>query len=302
MTELRFDGKVVLVTGAGRGAGRSHALLLASRGARVVVADPGVAMDGSGHSDGPADGVVNEIRAAGGEAVASYESVSEEKGAAAMVQAALDNFGRLDAVINNAGIAAPELFEDHTADDFRRMLDVHYLGTVFVCQAAWGHFIKSGGGRIVNTVSEGVTGMINMQTAYGGAKGGVVGLTLALAAEGPKYGISANGFAPRVASRMSSPEVLSHVNKAPAENFVQVGNMFPPELCSPAAAYLAHEACPLNGVMLVSGGGQVMRMGFMQNEGIRSDKPTIEEIAGNLGKIVDMSGAVNVGVGLAAGG
>jgi NAD(P)-dependent dehydrogenase (short-subunit alcohol dehydrogenase family) len=302
MTELRFDGKVVLVTGAGRGAGRSHALLLASRGARVVVADPGVAMDGSGHSDGPADGVVNEIRASGGEAVASYESVSEEKGAAAMVQAALDNFGRLDAVINNAGIAAPELFEDHTADDFRRMLDVHYLGTVFVCQAAWGHFIKSGGGRIVNTVSEGVTGMINMQTAYGGAKGGVVGLTLALAAEGPKYGISANGFAPRVASRMSSPEVLSHVNKAPAENFVQVGNMFPPELCSPAAVYLAHGACPLNGVMLVSGGGQVMRMGFMQNEGIRSDKPTIEEIAGNLGKIVDMSGAVNVGVGLAAGG
>jgi NAD(P)-dependent dehydrogenase (short-subunit alcohol dehydrogenase family) len=297
MADLRFDGKVVLVTGAGRGAGRTHALLLASRGARVVVADPGVAMDGSGHSNGPADDVINAIKAAGGEAVASYESVSEEKGAAAMVEAALDSFGRLDAVINNAGIAAPELFEDHVAGDFRRMLDVHYLGTVFVSQAAWGHFVKNGGGRIVNTLSEGAMGMLNMQTAYGGAKGGVIGLTLALAAEGPKYGISANGIAPRVSSRMSSPEVLSHVNQRPAENFLRVSKMFPPELCSPAAVYLAHESCPLNGKMLVSGGGQVMRVAFMQNVGISSDNLTIEEIAGNIDTLMDMSAAVHVGVG-----
>jgi len=291
MTELSFDGKVVLVTGAGRGAGRSHALLLASRGAKVVVNDPGVSMDGSGHSNGPADEVVAEIAAAGGEAVASYDSVSDEGGAAAMVQLAVDRFGRLDAVINNAGIAAPDFFDDISADGFRRMLDVHYLGTVFVSRAAWAHFRANGGGRIVNTVSEGAMGMLNMQTAYGGAKGGVIGLTLALAAEGTKYGISVNGFAPRVASRMSSPEVLSHVNQQPAELFTRVNAKFGPELCSPAAVYLAHESCPLNGVMLVSGGGQVMRMAFVRNEGFTSEAPTLESIAENLDKIVDLSEA-----------
>jgi NAD(P)-dependent dehydrogenase (short-subunit alcohol dehydrogenase family) len=298
MTQLRFDGKVVLVTGAGRGAGRSHSLSLASRGARVVVADPGVAIDGSGSSTGPADEVVAEIRAAGGEAVACYDSVSEEKGAAAMVEAALDNFGRLDAVINNAGIAGPERFEVHTADEFRRMIDVHYFGTVFVTQAAWGHFMKNGGGRIVNTVSEGAMGILPMSTAYGGAKGAVIGLTLALAAEGPKYGISVNGFAPRVSSRMSSPEVLGRVHELPPERFAPLGDVFPPELCSPAAVYLAHEACPLNGVMLVCGGGQVMRMGFKQNQGLTSPTLSVEEIAENIGRIIDTSESVDVEVGM----
>jgi NAD(P)-dependent dehydrogenase (short-subunit alcohol dehydrogenase family) len=301
MAKLRFDGKVVLVTGAGRGAGRSHALSLAARGAKVVVADLGAAMDGSGHADGPADAVVNEIKIAGGEAVACYESVAEEKGAALMIQTALDSFGRLDAVINNAGIAAPQLFENHAVDDFQRMLDVHYLGTVFVSRAAWLHFTKNGGGRIVNTISEGAMGILDMQTAYGGAKGGVIGLTLALAAEGKKHGICANGFAPRVASRMSSPEVLSHVNQRPPETFSKVSAMFPPELCSPGAVYLAHESCPLNGVMLVCGGGQVMRVAFMQNSGFKSSTLTVEDIAENLDKIVDMSAAANIGVGLGAG-
>jgi NAD(P)-dependent dehydrogenase (short-subunit alcohol dehydrogenase family) len=300
MAELRFDGKVVLVTGAGRGAGRSHALSLASRGARVVVADPGVAIDGSGFSAGPADEVVGAIEAAGGEAVACYESVTEQKGAAAMVEAALDSFGRLDAVINNAGIAGPERFEVHTADDFRRMIDVHYFGTVFVTQAAWGHFMTSGGGRIVNTVSEGAMGPLPMMTAYGGAKGAVIGLTLGLAAEGPRYGISVNGFAPRVASRMSSPEVLGHVHDLPPERFSPLGDVFPPELCSPAAIYLAHETCPLNGVMLVCGGGQVMRMGFKQNEGLTSTELTVEEIAENIASIVDMDAAADVAVGMAS--
>jgi NAD(P)-dependent dehydrogenase (short-subunit alcohol dehydrogenase family) len=291
MSELRFDGEVVLVTGAGRGAGRSHALSLASRGARIVVADPGVAMDGSGHSDGPADEVVAAIKAGGGEAVASFESVVEEKGATAMVELALDTFGRLDAVINNAGIAAPDLFEDHSADDFRRMMDVHYFGTVFVSRAAWTHFLKVGKGRIVNTVSEGAMGMLGMQTAYGGAKGGVIGLTLALAVEGVKHGVSVNGFAPRVASRMSSPEVLSHVNQRPPEQFARLGAIFAPELCSPAAVYLAHKSCPLNGEILVCGGGKVMRVAFMQNEGFESSSLSVEQIAANFDKVMDMSDA-----------
>lgn len=298
MAELRFDGKVALVTGAGRGAGRSHALKLAAAGASVVVNDPGVTIDGSGFSAGPADEVVAEIRAAGGQAVANYDSVADEKGAAAMVAAALESFGGLDVVINNAGIAKPERFENHTAEEFRRMIDIHYFGTVYVCQAAWAHFMANGGGRIVNTVSEGAMGTLPMQSAYGGAKGAVIGLTLALAAEGPRYGISVNGFAPRVSSRMSTPEVLGHVHEVSPERFAPLNTMFAAELCSPAAIYLAHESCPLNGAMLVSGGGQVMRMEFWQNKGFTSPILTTEDVAENIGAITDMSAAVAVEVGM----
>jgi len=299
MASLRFDGKVALVTGAGRGAGRTHALSLASRGAKVVVADRGVAIDGSGFSAAPADAVVAEIRAAGGEAVACHESVSEERGAGAMVEAALDSFGQLDVLINNAGIAGPERFEAHGADAFRRMIEVHYLGTVYVTQAAWRHFMARGGGRIVNTVSEGAMGSLPKMTAYGGAKGAVIGFTLTLAAEGPRLGISVNGFAPRVASRMSSPEVLGHVHELPPERFAPLGSLFTPELCSPAAVYLSHASCPLNGIMLVCGGGQVMRMGFQQNQGFSSPTLTAEDIAENIARIVDTAGAEEVVVGSA---
>jgi hypothetical protein len=126
----------------------------------------------------------------------------------------------------------------------------------------------------------------------------VIGLTLALAAEGPKYGISVNGFSPRVGTRMSSPEVMSHVYGRPPETFAKLGQIFPPELCSPAAVYLAHESCSLNGVLLACGGGQVLRMAVMQNQGFTSDNLTVEEIAANIDKAIDMTGATNVGVGL----
>jgi NAD(P)-dependent dehydrogenase (short-subunit alcohol dehydrogenase family) len=296
MSELRFDGKVALITGAGRGVGRTHALALAARGAKIVVADRGVALDGGGGSNDPANEVVNEIKAAGGDAVACFDSVSDEAGAARMVQAALDNFGRLDVVINNAGINGPELFEVHTAEQFRRMADVHYLGTVYVTQAAWPHMMKTGG-RIVNTISEGPLGIHEKMTAYGGAKGGVIAFTLALAAEGPKYGIAVNGFAPRIATRMSAPDVMAHVYNRPREAFEHSMSTFPPELSTPAMVYLSHESCPLNGVLLVSGGGQVLRMAIMENQGFTSDNITPEEIAANVEKIIDMSEAVNVGVG-----
>jgi NAD(P)-dependent dehydrogenase (short-subunit alcohol dehydrogenase family) len=297
MKELRFDGRVALVTGAGRGVGRAHALSLASRGAKVVVADPGVALDGSGSSKGPAHEVVAEIKAAGGEAVACFASVADEKGAAAMVQLALDTYGRLDVLINNAGINGPELFEQHSNEDFRRMCDVLYLGTVYVTKAAWSHFMTVRRGRIVNTCSEGPLGIHEKMTAYGGAKGGVIALTLALAAEGPKYGISVNGFSPRVSTRMSSPEVLSRVYDRPVEDFGSMLSTFPPELASPAAVYLAHDSCPLNGVILVCGGGQILRMAVMLNQGVTSEAMSLETIAANVDKIIDMSGAVNVGVG-----
>ena len=298
MTELRFDGKVVLITGGGRGVGRSHALSFAARGAKVVVVDPGVAVDGSGGSAGPAAEVVAEIKAAGGEAVARVESVTDEAGVARMMQTALDAFGRLDVVVNNAGINGPQLFENHTAEQFRRMCEVNYIGTVLVSHAAWKHFMKNGGGRIVNTASEGPLGIHEMMTAYGGPKGGVIGHTLALAAEGPKYGIAVNGFSPRIATRMSSPEVMSHVYGRPPESFAKNTELFPPELATPAVIYLAHESCPLNGAILCCGGGQVLRMAIMQNQGYTSENLTAEEIAANVDQIMDMSAAKNVGVGI----
>jgi NAD(P)-dependent dehydrogenase (short-subunit alcohol dehydrogenase family) len=297
MDNMRFDGRVAIVTGAGRGVGRCHALALAERGARVVIADLGGTSDGSGASHEPADQVVQEIVGAGGDAVACYGSVTSELDTTAMVQTALDSFGRLDILINNAGISAPERFEDQTTEQFRRMLEVQYLGTVYVTKAAWPHFVQAGFGRIVNTCSEGPLGIHEMMTSYGGAKGGVIGFTLALAAESGKYGIAVNGFSPRAATRLSSPDVLSHIYDLPKETFEESMVGFPPELASPAAVYLANEHCPLNGVILVSGGGQVLRMAIMQNQGFTSDDVSLESIHTNLAQIVDMSGAQNVGVG-----
>jgi NAD(P)-dependent dehydrogenase (short-subunit alcohol dehydrogenase family) len=297
MDELRFDGKVAIITGGGRGVGRTHALDLARRGAKVVVVDPGVALDGSGASSGPADDVVNEIKAAGGEAVASFEKVNDVAGAARMVEAALDNFGGLDILINNAGTSVPELFEVQTLDQFRMLNEVHYLGTVYVTKAAWPYLVKSGAGRLVNTISEGPLGIHERGTGYGGAKAGVIGLTLTLAAENKFHGVKVNGFAPRIATRLSAPEVLSHVYDRPAELFEKNMAMFPPELSSPAAIYLAHESCTLNGVLLVSGGGQIMRMSIMENAGFRTDDVTPENIAANIDRVIDMREAVDFGIG-----
>jgi NAD(P)-dependent dehydrogenase (short-subunit alcohol dehydrogenase family) len=299
MVELRFDDKVVIVTGAGRGVGRSHALDLGSRGARVVVADLGGPVDGLGQaSSGPADGVVEEIRSSGGEAVACVASVAEEDGAATIVRTALETYGRLDAVINNAGISDAERFEDQTIAQFRRMLEVQYLGTVFVCKAAWTHFMEQRAGRIVNTCSEGPLGIHGLMTSYGGAKGGVIGFTLALAAEAPDHGISVNGYSPRAATRMWDNQ--SKIYDLPDEAFDASRRTFPPELASPAAVYLAHESCALNGVILVCGGDQVLRMGFAQNEGARTDERlTAEFVADNIDRIVDMSDARVVGLGSA---
>ena len=184
MSELRFDGRVAIVTGAGRGVGRSHAALLAAKGAKVVVADHGGGLDGLGSSAGPAAAVVAEIAAAGGTAVACYASVAEEDSAQTIVETALEAFGRVDIVINNAGIHDPGLFADLSAEQFRRMLDVHYFGTLNVTKAAWPHLVAAGYGRIVNTVSEAMLGGITQLSSYGAAKGAVFGLTRNLATEG----------------------------------------------------------------------------------------------------------------------
>jgi NAD(P)-dependent dehydrogenase (short-subunit alcohol dehydrogenase family) len=293
MTELRFDERVAVVTGAGRGIGRAHALLLAASGARVVVADHGVEIDGTGRSHGPADEVVEEITAAGGEACACYASVTQQDEAASIVQTALDRFGRLDIVINNAGIHDPGSFTELSADRFRAMFDVHFFGAVFVLQAAWPHFVEAGYGRVVNTVSEAMLGGIGGLTSYGAAKGAVLGLTRNLATEGGPLGIKANAIAPRAYTRMSasSSDKLAESLSMSKEDMAQVNASMPPDLCSPAAVYLAHESCAISGEVLQVGMGGVARLALVHTPGIVKAGLTPADVADNLDTILDVRDA-----------
>jgi NAD(P)-dependent dehydrogenase (short-subunit alcohol dehydrogenase family) len=293
MEELRFDDRAVIVTGAGRGVGRCHALLLAAKGAAVVVADNGANIDGAGASQRPADDVVREIADAGGRAVACHASVADEGGAREIVDTAMDAFGRLDAVVNNAGISDPGLFEDLTVDQFRKMLDVHYLGTLFVTSAAWPHLVRAGYGRVVNTVSEAMLGGLSELSSYGAAKGAVFGLTRNLATEGARHGIRVNAIAPRAYTRMSaeqSDKVAAQMSLT-ADLMEQINASMPPDLCAPAAAYLAHESCSLTGEVLQAGMGVVARIAVLCSNGLAKQGITAEDIADNLEKIMSLDDA-----------
>jgi NAD(P)-dependent dehydrogenase (short-subunit alcohol dehydrogenase family) len=290
MAELRFDGRVALVTGGGRGIGRAHALLLASRGAKVVVADYGGSLEGEGSSHLPADEVVDEIRAAGGEAIANYGSVADDRDAAAMVGMALDNFKRLDILINNAGISDLQLFDDIGDDQFRQMIDVHLVGTILVTKASWPH-MKAGYGRVVNTCSEGMLGFHPYVSAYGAAKGGVFGFTRTLGAEAPRLGIRVNAVAPRANTRLGNEESVMKTFGMPREAVRGVMDAMRPELVSPVMAFLAHESCELNGEVLVAGGGAVQRMTVQLSPGVQTGELTPEFVADNLARIMDVAGS-----------
>jgi NAD(P)-dependent dehydrogenase (short-subunit alcohol dehydrogenase family) len=256
------------------------------------VADYGGSLEGiGGSSSAPADNVVREIRAAGGEAVACYASVAEPAGAKSIVEAALDSFGRLDAVINNAGISELDLFEDLSLDHFVRMVNVHYLGTVYVLKAAWPYLVTAKYGRIVNTCSEGAFGIHPMVTGYAGGKGGVFGLTRVLATEGPRYGIQVNAIAPRAHTRLGSKESVIKVFNMPAEQVEGIMTMMRPEQVAPVATFLAHESCELNGEVLVAGGGQVQRLFLSATQGIYDESITPEYVAANLSKLLDTTDA-----------
>jgi NAD(P)-dependent dehydrogenase (short-subunit alcohol dehydrogenase family) len=293
MTELRFDDRVVVVTGAGRGIGRSHAMLLAKKGARVVVADYGAGIDGAGSTPAPAEDVVQEITDAGGAAVACFASVADEAGAKSIVDTAIKEFGRLDVVINNAGIHDPGAFDAIAVDQFRRMLEVHYFGTLFVTRAAWPHFIDAGYGRVVNTVSEAMLGGIPELTNYGSAKGAVFGLTRNLATEGAALGIRVNALAPRAYTRMSasSAAAVAEFMALPKDVMDEINASMPPDLCAPAAAFLAHESCPLNGEVLQVGMGTVARIAVVRAQGISKLPLTAEDIAENLDQIMNLTDA-----------
>src|ERR1700722_6409430 len=246
MSDLRFDNRVAIVTGAGNGLGRSHALLLASRGAKVVVNDLGGGHTGGGKSSAAADKMVEEIKAAGGEAGANYDSVED---GAKIVQCALDTWKRVDIIVNNAGILRDTSFQKMSQEDWDLIYRVHVLGSFRVTHAAWNHMRDAGYGRVIMTASAaGIYGNFG-QANYSMAKLGLHGFAQTLAVEGAKKGIRVNTIAPIAGSRMTEtvlpPDLIAALK---------------PEYVSPLVAWLCHESCDDNGGLFEVGGGFVGKL------------------------------------------
>lgn len=281
---IRFDSRVAIVTGAGSGLGRAHALLLAARGAHVVVNDMGGALDGSGGSSSAADRVVDEIRAAGGSAVASYESVADPEAARRIAATAIERFGRLDILINNAGILRDKTFAKMDLNDFRAVMDVHLMGSVYCTHAAWPHMRQRDYGRIVMTSSgAGLFGNFG-QSNYGAAKMALVGLMNVLKLEGARNGILVNAVSPIAVTRMTEAGTPEHLQPH-----------LKPEYVSAAVAYLASEACAVSGYVLSAGGGYFSRTQVVEGAGVRVEAETAgdpDSVAANFETISDLSGAV----------
>jgi NAD(P)-dependent dehydrogenase (short-subunit alcohol dehydrogenase family) len=280
---IRFDGRVALVTGAGNGVGRSYALMLAARGAKVVVNDLGTAPDGRGASSSPAQQMVDEIRAAGGAAVADFGDVADPQSARAMVQCALDNFGSLDILINNAGILRDRTFLKMSLEDFEYVVRVHLLGAVYVTKAAFPLMVERKYGRIIFATSiSGLYGNFG-QTNYGAAKMGVVGLMLALKEEAAKHNIVVNTIAPLAVSRLGAG-IFTDAQM----------QVMRPELVAAMVAYLASEQCTTAGNVISAGAGHYTKIEMRQGPGIRfapSTDVTPETIAARYSEIADMTGA-----------
>ena len=247
--DLGYDGKVAIITGAGGGLGRQHALLLASRGARIVVNDLGGSVaGGDSGSDTPAQSVVKEIEALGGEAVANADSVATPEGGEAIVQSAIDAFGQVDIVINNAGILRDKTFHNMTPDLVDPVIDVHLRGAFNVTMPAWKRMREQGYGRVVNTTSgSGLFGNFG-QANYAAAKMGLVGLTRTLANEGVKYNVKANAIAPIAFTRMTEDIMPGMEEK------------LEPSKVSPLVAWLVHEDCPATGEVFSVAGGYVAKV------------------------------------------
>jgi NAD(P)-dependent dehydrogenase (short-subunit alcohol dehydrogenase family) len=276
-TGLRFDGRVAIVTGAGRGLGRAHALLLAERGAKVVVNDLGGSKEGEGSDSGPADDVVQEIRAAGGEAVADTHNVGLEDDCHSLVATAVREFGRIDIVVNNAGISRWATFPEADADNLERTLDVHLRGTWHTTRAAWPHMEKQEYGRVVTTTSTGMLGLPD-NLAYATAKGALIGFTRSLAVAAAPKGILVNCIAPNAVTRPSlsakKPNIVSATQADPALlQAMETG------LVSPMVAFLAHESCPVNGEILVAGAKRFSRWFLGMTPGwLSGGEPAIEDV------------------------
>jgi NAD(P)-dependent dehydrogenase (short-subunit alcohol dehydrogenase family) len=269
--EVRFDGRAVLVTGAGRGLGRSYALLLASRGAKVVVADNGSAMDGADGSTAPASSVVEEIRAAGGEAVACFEDIASEAGSASAVETCLGAFGRIDGLLHNASTLPNLVSADQlSSEDLERVMKINPFASIWLTRAAWPHMVAQAYGRIVFTSSSGIYGNLG-NALYASAKSACIGLMRCFAVEGAKHGIIVNAVAPSARSRMTE-----RFPKTPFTDWFL--ETMTPERAAVAGAYLMSEQCNHHGQMFVSGGGRLARITLAETEGYMGEGASIEEV------------------------
>lgn len=276
MAELGFDGRVAIITGAGGGLGREHAQLLASRGAMVVINDIGGSVHGEGGDVGPAEKVAKEIESMGGVAVADTNSVATPEGGQAIVDTAIEAFGRIDIVINNAGILRDKSFHNLTPDLVDPVIDVHLRGAFNVTRPAWVKMREQGYGRVVNTSSgSGILGNFG-QANYGAAKMGLWGFTRVLAQEGAKYNIKANAIAPVALTRMTE------------DMFSEMAPLLKPELVSPVVAWLSHEECAVTGEAFSCAGGRIARFFVGLTQGYFNPSLTIEDVADHLGEIRDV--------------
>jgi len=280
MADIRFDGKVAIVTGAGGGLGRAHALELARRGAKVVVNDLGGSMDGSGAHSEASLKVVEEIKAAGGEAMANGSSVTDDAGVAKMVQDTMDAWGRIDILIANAGILRDKTFAKMEFGDFSIVVDVHLNGTVKPAKAVWEIMRTQNYGRIVvTTSSSGLYGNFG-QSNYGAAKLGLIGFMNTLKLEGQKNNVHVNAIAPVAATRMTEnlmpPEVLQQLK---------------PEFVTPGVVFLCSDEAP-TGHILTAGAGAFALARIVETEGVYlGHEATVEAVRDNWAKITDETGA-----------
>ncbi|HTK98458.1 MAG TPA: SDR family NAD(P)-dependent oxidoreductase [Pseudomonadales bacterium] len=277
---INFEGRVAIVTGAGGGLGRCHAIELAKLGAKVVVNDLGGAMDGTGGSSEAAANVVEEIKKAGGQAIANGGSVSDARGAKSMVEDAMKAWGRVDILINNAGILRDKSFTKMTMEDFRAVVEVHLMGSALCTKEVWSIMRGQGYGRIVMTTSpSGLYGNFG-QTNYGAAKLSLVGFMNSLKIEGAKNNVFTNAIAPVAATRMTE-------SLMPAEALKRLG----PELVTPAVLFLCSENAP-NGVIMQAAGGRYSIACLVENAGVDlGTDASVDDIAENYAKISDLTGA-----------
>ncbi len=280
MADLGYDGKVVIITGAGGGLGRQHGLEFAKRGARLVINDLGGSVSGEGGDAGPAEKVAQELRDLGAEAVADTNSIATKEGGEGVVQTAVDAFGTVDIVINNAGILRDKTFHNLTTDLVEPVIAVHLLGAFYVTIPAWKIMREKGYGRVINTSSNsGILGNFG-QANYGAAKMGLVGLTRVLANEGAKHNIKVNAIAPVAKTRMTE-DLLG-----------AAGDKLAPELVTPIVCWLAHEDCPVSGEVYSTAGGVVSRFFIGLTEGYYNPELTVEDVRDNFDQIRNEEGYI----------
>lgn len=280
MSTLRFDDRVAVITGAGRGLGREYALLLASRGAKVVVNDPGGSLTGDGTDSAPAQAVVDEIISAGGQAVAATDSVATADGGQAIIDTAVDHFGRIDILIHNAGTVRRGSLKELTYDDFDAVLDVHLRGAFHVVRPAFPLMCDAGYGRVVLTSSIGGLYGNHEVANYAAAKAGILGLCNVVALEGAADGVSCNAIVPGAVTRMAEGLDTS---------------AYPPmgaDLVAPAVGWLSHESCSVTGEFFVAIAGRLARAVIAESPGVYQPSWTVEEVGEQMDRIREISDPV----------